>query len=65
MCVLAILSTLHTELSLLQSLSMGRPPAIRPSYIDCELPTDEEPTFDEQGNPQVGCKDVFPPFNDA
>jgi hypothetical protein len=36
------------------SLAMGRPPALRTSYIDCEFPTDDEPTVDEEGKPQVG-----------
>ncbi|KAJ6599161.1 fungal-specific transcription factor domain-containing protein [Mycena vulgaris] len=38
---------------LFQSIALGRPPSIRLSYVDCEFPADENPTLDENGNPQV------------
>ncbi|KAJ3776587.1 fungal-specific transcription factor domain-containing protein [Lentinula raphanica] len=48
------------------SLAIGRPPALRPSYVDCEFPTDES-MLDEEGNPQMGyfhwkyefCRDIL------
>jgi hypothetical protein len=39
-----------------QSMLLGRPPSIRPSYIDCEFPEDEQATLDGNGNVQMGCK---------
>ncbi|KIK65366.1 hypothetical protein GYMLUDRAFT_159686 [Collybiopsis luxurians FD-317 M1] len=52
---------------LFHSLAIGRPPAIRPSYMDCEFPTEEETFVDEEGNPQIGyyqwkyefCRDIL------
>ncbi|KAJ3987194.1 fungal-specific transcription factor domain-containing protein [Lentinula detonsa] len=49
------------------SLALGRPPALRPSYVDCEFPTDNEPMMDEKGRPQMGyfqwkyefCRDIL------
>lgn len=35
---------------------MGRPPATRFSYVDCEFPVDEEEFLDENGDRQPGCK---------
>lgn len=36
------------------SLAMGRPPATRFSYVDCEFPVDEEEFLDENGDRQPG-----------
>ncbi|KAJ7129786.1 fungal-specific transcription factor domain-containing protein [Mycena epipterygia] len=52
---------------LFQSIALGRPPSIRLSYVDCEFPAYENPTLDENGNPQVSyyewkytfARDVF------
>ncbi|KAF5393704.1 hypothetical protein D9757_000116 [Collybiopsis confluens] len=52
---------------LFHSLFIGRPPAIRPSYMDCEFPTEEETFVDEEGNSQIGyfqwkyefCRDIL------
>ncbi|KAF8165443.1 fungal-specific transcription factor domain-containing protein [Crassisporium funariophilum] len=49
------------------SLAAGRPPSIRLSYIDTELPDDDEETIDDQGNTLPGyyrwkyefMKDIF------
>jgi len=41
---------------------LGRPPSIRISYVDCELPEDEENTFDVNGNPLVGCMTIQSSF---
>ncbi|KAJ7179223.1 hypothetical protein C8R46DRAFT_1324183, partial [Mycena filopes] len=38
---------------LFQSISLGRPPSIRLSYVDCEFPAPENSPLDENGNPQV------------
>ncbi|KAJ7047468.1 fungal-specific transcription factor domain-containing protein [Mycena alexandri] len=38
---------------LFQSISLGRPPSIRLSYVDCEFPAPENTPLDENGNPQV------------
>lgn len=38
-----------------QSLALGRPPSIRISYVDCELPEDDEAILDENGKILVGC----------
>lgn len=35
-------------------MSLGRPPSVRLSYVDCEYPLDEEATLDENGNYKVG-----------
>ncbi|KAF5369994.1 hypothetical protein D9758_001145 [Tetrapyrgos nigripes] len=35
------------------SLALGRPPAIRLSYVDCEFPADSETTFDQDGKPLI------------
>lgn len=51
---LAAYACLHTHLPH-QSLAMGRPPAIRLSYMDCELPMDDDPTVDENGVQRIGC----------
>lgn len=32
------------------SLTLGRPPSIRLSYVDCQFPIDEEETLDNEGN---------------
>lgn len=32
------------------SLTLGRPPSIRLSYVDCQFPTDHEETLDNDGN---------------
>ncbi|KAK0212795.1 fungal-specific transcription factor domain-containing protein [Desarmillaria ectypa] len=32
------------------SLTLGRPPSIRPSYVDCQFPIDDEETLDNDGN---------------
>ncbi|KAF7355229.1 Zn(2)-C6 fungal-type domain-containing protein [Mycena sanguinolenta] len=39
---------------LFQSVALGRPPSIRLSYVDCEFPTPEDQTLDENGNPRIG-----------
>ncbi|KAJ7499017.1 fungal-specific transcription factor domain-containing protein [Mycena latifolia] len=52
---------------LFQSIALGRPPSIRLSYVDCEFPAFENPTLDENGNPQISyyewkysfARDVF------
>ncbi|EPQ60077.1 hypothetical protein GLOTRDRAFT_123836 [Gloeophyllum trabeum ATCC 11539] len=36
------------------SFSFGRPPAMDMSYLECDLPPDEEETLDASGNRQVG-----------
>ncbi|KAJ3855656.1 hypothetical protein EV368DRAFT_34161 [Lentinula lateritia] len=49
------------------SLAIGRPPALRPSYVDCEFPTDDVPMMDEEGKLQMGyfqwkyefCRDIL------
>lgn len=41
---------------------LGRPPSLRLSYVDCELPEDEEITFDVNGNPLVGCMAIQSSF---
>ncbi|KAF9030945.1 hypothetical protein BDZ89DRAFT_1064266 [Hymenopellis radicata] len=49
------------------SMSLGRPPSIRLSYIDCEYPRDEEATLDDDGHIKVGyyqwkyefCREIF------
>ncbi|KAJ3574766.1 hypothetical protein NP233_g1545 [Leucocoprinus birnbaumii] len=49
------------------SLALGRPPTIHLSYVDCELPLDEEATLDNEGTEQHGfwrmkhifAKDIF------
>jgi len=41
---------------LVQSLAIGRPPAIRLSYVDCEIPIDEDVKLDENGEPLIGCE---------
>ncbi|KAF9263504.1 hypothetical protein L218DRAFT_927132 [Marasmius fiardii PR-910] len=54
-------------MDLVHSLALGRPPAIRMSYVDCEPPTDEEVPMDQDGNPLVGfyqwkyefCRDIL------
>ena len=38
-----------------QSMSLGRPPAITFSHIDCELPEDEEAGTNEDGTNLRGC----------
>lgn len=43
-----------TSMELFYSLALGRPPSIRLSYADCELPEDEEATLDENGNTLIG-----------
>ncbi|PPQ64700.1 hypothetical protein CVT24_008327 [Panaeolus cyanescens] len=51
------------------SLALGRPPSIRLSYVDCELPDDDEATVDADGKVLVGyyrwkyefTKEVFAP----
>ncbi|KIY43676.1 hypothetical protein FISHEDRAFT_9564, partial [Fistulina hepatica ATCC 64428] len=51
------------------SLALGRPPAIHPSFIDCQFPTDQEATVNEQGELDYGfwrmkhtfARDVFMP----
>ncbi|KAJ3573873.1 hypothetical protein NP233_g2152 [Leucocoprinus birnbaumii] len=43
-----------TSMEFFYSLALGRPPSIRLSYADCELPEDEEATLDENGNPLIG-----------
>jgi hypothetical protein len=46
----------HSQsLILCQSLALGRPPSIRLSYVDCELPEDHEATVDKDGKTLVGC----------
>lgn len=35
---------------------MGRPPTINLTYADCEFPTDEEQTINEDGEIIPGCK---------
>lgn len=32
------------------SLTLGRPPSIRLSYVDCQFPIDDEETLDNDGN---------------
>ncbi|KAF9055205.1 hypothetical protein BDZ89DRAFT_1124982 [Hymenopellis radicata] len=52
---------------LFYSMSLGRPPSIRLSYIDCEYPQDEEATLDDDGDIKVGyyqwkyefCREIF------
>lgn len=34
---------------------MGRPPALRISYVDCEVPADDDAQIDEDGKPLIGC----------
>lgn len=36
------------------SLALGRPAAIRLSYVDCEFPYDDEQTLDDSGQPLMG-----------
>lgn len=36
------------------SLSLGRPPSIHLSYVDCEFPEDDQATLDENGNVRIG-----------
>ncbi|KAF8895930.1 hypothetical protein CPB85DRAFT_1229714 [Mucidula mucida] len=52
---------------LFYSMSLGRPPSIRLSYIDCEYPRDEEATLDDNGDIRVSyyqwkyefCREIF------
>ncbi|KAF9452456.1 hypothetical protein P691DRAFT_697077 [Macrolepiota fuliginosa MF-IS2] len=56
-----------TSTEFFYSMALGRPPSIRLSYIDCELPEDDEATLDENGNTLSGyyrwkyefCKDII------
>lgn len=43
-------------LTILQSLALGRPPAIHFSFVDCEFPNDEEATLNNDGQIEYGCK---------
>ncbi|KXN83717.1 hypothetical protein AN958_00859 [Leucoagaricus sp. SymC.cos] len=43
-----------TSMEFFFSLALGRPPCIQLSYVDCELPEDDEATLDENGNPLIG-----------
>jgi hypothetical protein len=38
-----------------QSIALGRPPSISSSYLDCEVPEDDEQSFDEHGHPLPSC----------
>ncbi|KAG7449259.1 uncharacterized protein BT62DRAFT_1053666 [Guyanagaster necrorhizus] len=52
---------------LFNSIALGRPPSIRLSYVDCEYPTDDEASLNENGEPKIGyyqwkyefCKEIF------
>ncbi|KDQ61406.1 hypothetical protein JAAARDRAFT_30847 [Jaapia argillacea MUCL 33604] len=39
---------------LVLNLHVGRPPSTHLSYADCEFPLDDEPTLNEQGEPEAG-----------
>lgn len=40
-------------------MTLGRPPSISLSYVDCEFPEDETTTINAKGEVEMGCKAFF------
>ncbi|KAG6378829.1 fungal-specific transcription factor domain-containing protein [Boletus reticuloceps] len=38
------------------SMTLGRPPSISLSYVDCEFPEDDTTTINDKGEVEMGCK---------